>query len=161
MLVMKTILFLILINLSFLNAAERIVSPSLAITSFPSILNFISAIIFSINSYFEESNPAPFFTREIAFLGQISIQELHLVHLELSTLISEVIAPTGHPFLHRLHLIHFVSSTATSERAGHTFAGQYFSFTCASYSCRKYRRVESTGLGAVCPNAQREPLRIF
>src|SRR5208282_583492 len=33
----------------------------------------------------------------------------------------------------------------------HTFAGQFFSAICATYSSLKYLMVDSTGLGRVCP----------
>src|SRR5512143_1987941 len=45
----------------------------------------------------------------------------------------------------------------TLPRPWHLFARQYLSFTCSSYSSRKYLMVESTGLGALFPRPQSEP----
>src|SRR5574341_777441 len=42
----------------------------------------------------------------------------------------------------------------------HLFARQYLSFTCSSYSSRKYLMVESTGFGALLPRPQSEPATI-
>src|SRR4030042_3504048 len=65
-------------------------------------------------------------------------------------------ASKAHTCLQIPHIIHSSASIRWTPSL-QTFALQYFSLTCSSYSLRKYLIVVRTGLGAVLPSPQREP----
>ena len=67
----------------------------------------------------------------------------------------QVMASTGQLRKQRPHLVQSSGSTSNFNKATQRLAGHLFSNTWASYSSLKYRKVERTGLGPVCPNPQR------
>ena len=67
---------------------------------------------------------------------------------------SQVTAPAGQALKQSPHFLHFSSLTRKRIRGTQERAGQRFSLMWASYSSRKWRIVERTGLGADWPSPQ-------
>src|SRR4030042_3332887 len=74
----------------------------------------------------------------------------------MKLLLVSLTATKAHTCLQIPHRIHSVGSILWTPSL-QTFALQYFSLTCSSYSLRKYLIVVRTGFGAVLPSPQREP----
>src|SRR4030067_1345675 len=70
-------------------------------------------------------------------------------------------ASYAHACLHRPQRKHSSCSILNMPSPLHTFALQYLSLICSSYSSLKYLIVVSTGLGALVPSPQSEPATIF
>ena len=67
---------------------------------------------------------------------------------------SPLIAPAEQAATQSPHPVHFSALMENSTRGRHALAGHFLSTMWAVYSSRKYRRVVSTGLGALCPSPQ-------
>ena len=88
-----------------------------------------------------------------------SMQTPHLTHFSVSmtwaSFTLPLMAPVGQLRAQRVQPRHLSGRIWMVKRLLQTPAGQRFSWMWAMYSSRKYFRVESTGLGAVCPRPQR------
>src|SRR5574341_1888375 len=72
---------------------------------------------------------------------------------------SPVMAFCGQFRLQAVQPLHFSGSMENVISALHTPAGHFLSLIWASYSCRKYLSVESTGLGTVLPSPHSDASR--
>src|SRR3990172_8451975 len=70
-------------------------------------------------------------------------------------------ASNTHACLHNPQRKHSECSIVKTPRPLQTFALQYLSFMCSSYSSLKYLIVVRTGLGALLPSPQSEPSTTF
>lgn len=74
------------------------------------------------------------------------------VSIQAGCFFCQAMASVGQALKQSPHFLQASASTSNFNNSTHLLAGHFFALIWASYSSRKYRRVDSTGFGAVCPS---------